>query len=132
MLTPTRQYGAAIALASGLYSLFAMDGAMASTAGTVMLVVGAVAVVHGIALLTPVADRLGNASGPLMVGYSLIMLVNQAVAMDSGRSSTDMGMGMDSGSQMGEMMALDAGMVALAALMLVSGLIMLRTDEKGM
>lgn len=132
MLTPTRQYGAAIALASGLYSLFAMDGAMASTAGTVMLVVGAVAVVHGIALLTPVADRLGNASGPLMVGYSLIMLVNQAVAMDSGRSSTDMGMGMDSGSQMGEMMALDAGMVALAALMLVSGLIMLRTDETGM
>ena len=132
MLTPTRQYGAAIALASGLYSLFAMDGAMASAAGTVMLVVGAVAVVHGIVLLTPVADRLGNASGPLMVGYSLIMLVNQAVAMDSGRSSTDMGMGMDSGSQIGEMMALDAGMVALAALMLVSGLIMLRTDETGM
>ncbi|RNJ26136.1 hypothetical protein [Halosegnis longus] len=131
MLTPTRQYGAAIALASGLYSLFAMDGAMASTAGTVMAVVGAVAVVHGIVLLTPVADRLGNASGPLMVGYSLVMLVNQAVAMDSGGSSTDMGMGMDS-SQMGEMMALDAGMVALAALMLVSGLIMTRTDETGM
>ncbi|WP_153952216.1 hypothetical protein [Halosegnis longus] len=131
MLTPTRQYGAAIALASGLYSLFAMDGGMASTAGTVMAVVGAVAVVHGIVLLTPVADRLGNASGPLMVGYSLVMLVNQAVAMDSGGSSTDMGMGMDS-SQMGEMMALDAGMVALAALMLVSGLIMTRTDETGM
>ncbi|WP_075936024.1 hypothetical protein [Halosegnis longus] len=131
MLTPTRQYGAAIALASGLYSLFAMDGGMASTAGTVMAVVGAVAVVHGIVLLTPVADRLGNASGPLMVGYSLVMLVNQAVAMDSGGSSTDMGMGMDS-SQMGEMMSLDAGMVALAALMLVSGLIMTRTDETGM
>jgi hypothetical protein len=130
MLTSTRLYGAAIALASGLYSLFAMDGVMASTADTVMIVVGAVAVVHGVVLLTPVADRLGNASGPLMVGYALVMLVNQAVAMGGG-SSTDMRMGMD-GSQMGEMMALDAGMVALAALMLVSGLIMLQADETGM
>lgn len=130
MLTPTRQYGAAIALTSGLYSLFAMDGGMASMAGTVMVVIGAIAVVHGVVLLTPVADRLGNASGLLMIGYSLVMLVTQAVVMGSDGSMTDMGMG--TSSQMGEMMAFDAGMVMLAALMLVSGLIMTQAGETEM
>ena len=81
---------------------------------TAMLVIGLVVVVHGIVLLTPVAERFGRASGPLMVVWAVIMLGIQALAA---MSSSDPMMGSPSW---------DVGMVALAVLMLVSGLIMSR------
>lgn len=127
MTSNTRLYGAAIALTSGLYSIWSASTAMAfGPGGLVMLLVGIIVVLHGGLLLTPYADRLGRASGPLMIGYAALMLLNQAV-LGAGMS----GEGMQPGSGMGGMPAgasadWDAGMVALAALMLVSGVIMFR------
>jgi hypothetical protein len=101
-------------------------------------------VVHGVVLLTPYADRLGNASGPLMIGYSLVMLLNQALVGVTGSVNWGMGSGMGSGmnggmsggmgSSMTAGMGWDLGMVALAVLMLISGVIMAnrRNDSTGM
>jgi membrane protein insertase Oxa1/YidC/SpoIIIJ len=138
MASNTRLYGTAIAFASGLYSLWnaSMDPAMSmdgglSTSATLMLVLGIVVVVHGVLLLTGHADRLGGASGPLMIGYAVVMLLNQAALATgmTGSDSADMGGGMGSGmgqSGMTSAMGWDPGMVALALLMLASGLIMTR------
>jgi hypothetical protein len=139
--TTARQYGAAIALVSGLYSLLSVTtgaGMMQSSSGLLMALLGVVVVVHGVVLLTPYASRLGNASGPLMVGYSLLMLLNQSLVGVTGSMNWGMGSGMESGmdSGMGSGMnggmdagmsvgmGWDLGMVALAVLMLVSGVIM--------
>lgn len=131
MVSNTRLYGAAIAFASGIYSLW--SASMASrmvTSGWIMSVLGVVVLVHGGVLLTEYADRLGAASGPLMIGYSVVMLLNQAL-LGTGMMDDGSGMGMTSGmggSTMTAGMGWDAGMVALAVLMLVSGLIMTRGD----
>jgi hypothetical protein len=135
----TRQYGAAIALVSGVYSLLSAttgSGMMSSNSGLLMALLGIVVIVHGVVLLTPYADRLGNASGPLMIGYSFLMLLNQALVGITGSMNWGMGGGMGSGmsggmnggmsSNMGSTMTVgmgwDLGMVALAVL--ISGLIM--------
>ncbi|MDS0223243.1 hypothetical protein NDI54_18020 [Haloarcula sp. S1AR25-5A] len=143
----TRQYGAAIALVSGVYSLLSATGGtgmMGSNSGLLMALLGVVVVVHGVVLLTPYADRLGNASGPLMIGYSLVMLLNQALVGVTGSVNWGMGSGMGSGmnggmsggmgSSMTAGMGWDLGMVALAVLMLISGVIMAnrRNDSTGM
>lgn len=90
-----------------------------------MLGVGIVVLVHGIILLTPMAGLLGRTSGPLMVLWATIMLVDQALlaalpgwGMSGSRMRDEMSSSMTSG------MGWDAGMVALAVLMLASGLIM--------
>lgn len=88
------------------------DQAGLGISGLVMLAVGIVVLVHGVALLTPVADRISQASGPLMIGWSTIMLLNQALAATMMDGPMTAGMGWD------------AGMVAIAILMLISGLIM--------
>ncbi|MBX0324961.1 hypothetical protein EGH21_18190 [Halomicroarcula sp. F13] len=143
----TRQYGAAIALVSGVYSLLSATGGtgmMGSNSGLLMALLGVVVVVHGVVLLTPYADRLGNASGPLMIGYSLVMLLNQALVGVTGSVNWGMGSGMGSGmnggmsggmgSSMTAGMGWDLGMVALAVLMLISGVIMAnrRNNSSGM
>jgi hypothetical protein len=147
----TRQYGAAIALVSGVYSLLSATGGtgmMESNSGLLMMLLGVIVVVHGVVLLTPYADRLGNASGPLMIGYSLVMLLNQALVGVTGSMNWGMGGGMGSGmnggmgggmsggmgSSMTAGMGWDLGMVALAVLMLFSGIIMpnRRNDSTGM
>ncbi|MFB6155810.1 MAG: hypothetical protein ABEJ22_07935 [Haloferacaceae archaeon] len=101
--------------------------------------VGVVALVHGVVLLTPTAARLGNASGPLMVGYAAVMLLLQAWAATGMRMSGMDGGGMDGGMDgtggMGDVsgtmaMHWDAGMVALALLMLASGVLMLVRREE--
>ncbi len=105
----TRLYGAAIAIVSGIYSVASglAGSAMAMPmGGSVMVVIGVVVIVHGVVVLTPLAARLGNASGPLMIVWAAVMLVNQLFA---------------------GMMSWDGGMVALAALMLASGAIMSRS-----
>lgn len=108
-----RLYGAVIAFASGGYSVAAASTGT-STRATLMLVLGLVVVVHGAILLTALAGRLGDASGPLMVAYALLMLANQAWP----------GIGMGGMMMDGGMMAWDPGMVTLALLMLASGVIM--------
>lgn len=140
--TTTRQYGAAIALVSGIYSLLSVvagAGMMQSTGGAFMALLGVIVVVHGVVLLTPYADRLGSASGPLMIGYSVLMLLNQTLVGVTGSMNWGMGggvgTGMDGGmtSGMGSNitagMGWDLGMVALAVLMLISGIIM--TNRRG-
>ncbi|WP_348612949.1 hypothetical protein [Halobaculum rarum] len=156
----TRLYGAAIAITSGVYSLVSAtvggtmtgaggamgsggmtgSGGMAGTtglglAGWVMLALGVVVVVHGVVLLTPAVERLGSASGPLMIAYSLVMLLLQALG---GAGMTGMGMtggtsggtgtmgGMGSTATAG--MGWDLGMVALAVLMLFSGIVITTRD----
>ena len=73
-----------------------------------LLAIGLVVLVHGVVLLTPTSALLRGASGPLMVAWATIMLANQALAGGVGR---------------------DAGMVAIATLMLLSGLIMTARRE---
>jgi hypothetical protein len=117
-----RLYASAIAVVSGIYSIVAaVAGGMASMpmSESIMLVVGIAVLVHGIILLTPAAERLGRASGPLMVLWAAIMLGNQALAATSA-----------SGSMMtSDAMSWDGGMVAIAVLMLASGLIMIRARQ---
>ena len=120
MNADTRLYATAIAVVSGLYSIAsALGDSMGSMplSGSIMLVVGIVVLLHGMVLLSPAAERLGRASGPLMVLWAAIMLGNQALAAMT-----------SPGSMMGAM-SWDGGMVAIAALMLASGLIMIRREE---
>lgn len=122
-----RLYGSAIALVSGAYSVWA-SSTVATASSWLMLALGVVVILHGVVLLTELAARLGDASGPLMIGYSALMLANQGwmATMDRGT--------MDGGTMNGGMssvgMSWDPGMAALAVLMLASGLIM--TRRRGM
>ncbi|WP_053948661.1 hypothetical protein [Halolamina sediminis] len=133
MASNTRLYGAAIGLVSGGYSLWSASTGAMGTGGWLMLVLGVVVLGHGALLLTDGADRLGDASGPLMIAYAVLMLLNQALlgsGMMDGLGST----GMDGGMQGGMAgpsagMGWDAGMVALAVLMLLSGVIMTQDDS---
>lgn len=125
-ISTMRLYGAAIAIASGGYSV-AVSGVGGTTGATLMLVLGAVVVLHGAVLLTDWADRLGDASGPLMLAYSVLMLANQAWMGMQPRAMMDGGTGMMA-NRVG-VMGWDPGMVTLALLMLASGVIMtVRSD----
>ena len=120
MIGDTRLYGSAIAIVSGIYSVAAgVPNRMGSmpTSDTVMVALGIVVLAHGIALLTPLADRFGRASGPLMLVWAGVMLANQALAATS------------SSAPMMANARWDGGMVAIAVLMLASGLIMIRGRE---
>jgi uncharacterized membrane protein len=113
----TRLYAAAIAVASGLYSVASSTGDQMGAmpmSDSVMLLVGIAVILHGLALLTPMAERIAAVSGPLMIVWAGIMLANQLLAATSG-------------SMMGA--GWDGGMVALAALMLVSGALMTRRRD---
>ncbi|SDX91691.1 hypothetical protein [Halopenitus persicus] len=150
MVSNTRLYGAAIAVTSGLYSVAsATTGSRTGVGGWIMGSLGVVVIVHGVALLTDAATRLGDVSGPLMVGYAAVMLLLQALygigllaggtsgggMMDGsgmmGGSGMMDGSGMMGGSGMTAGMGWDAGMVALALLMLVSGIVMTRDRPTG-
>lgn len=134
MVSNTRLYGASIAFASGVYSIWSATTASSMVSSSwLMGLLGIIVLGHGGLLLTDAADRLGAASGPLMIVYSLLMLLTQ-VLLGTGMLDTggDMGMGMGSGmggSGMTAGMGWDAGMVFLAVLMLVSGLIMTRSPS---
>jgi hypothetical protein len=134
MVSNTRLYGASVAFVSGLYSLW--SASMASrmvTSGWLMSLLGIVVIVHGAVLLTDYAEKIGGASGPLMVVYSVLMLLNQAL-LGTGMMDDGSGMGMNGGmggSTMTAGMGWDAGMVALAVLMLASGVIMTNSESTG-
>lgn len=129
-----RLYGSAIALTSGLYAVLSALAGPLTVGGWAMLLLGVVVLVHGVVLLTDAADVEGL-SGPLMVVWGVLMLLNQAlvgVGVYRGMH-TGMGGGMDGGMGGGPMggamgtAAWDPGMVALAALMVASGLVMARS-----
>lgn len=132
MVSNTRLYGAAIAVTSGLYSLWSASMVSRMVAsGWLMGVLGVVVIIHGALLLSDQAHRLGSASGPLMIVYAVVMLLNQSL-LGTGLMDDGSGMGMNGemgGSTMTTGMGWDGGMVALALLMLVSGLIMTRDGE---
>jgi hypothetical protein len=129
----TRLYGSSIAVVSGVYALASslvavmgspttMDADGLGIGGWIMIVVGIVVLVHGILLLTPAIARLRRASGPLMILWAAVMLLNQAaLAAVPGWGMPGSQMG---GSPMTAGMAWDAGMVAIAVIMLASGIIM--------
>ncbi|MEF8894354.1 hypothetical protein [Halodesulfurarchaeum sp.] len=100
------------------------------TSSWFMGVLGVVVILHGGVLLTEYADRLGQNSGPLMIVYSVLMLLNQALIgvgiMDDGSGMSMNGSMATSG--MNSSMSWDAGMIALAVLMLISGFIMTRRN----
>ena len=74
-----RPYGASIGVVSGVYSLLqARTGAGMSGSAWFMATLDAVVFVHGAVLVTPAASAPGRASGPLLVAYSVPMLLNQA------------------------------------------------------
>ena len=129
----TRLYASSIAIVSGIYAMLSpatamagrqmTDGGAIGLGGAIMLAVGLVVLVHGIVLLTPMVARLRRVSGSLMVLWALIMLANQGLlATVPGWSMGEARMSSAATSGMGW----DAGMVAIAVLMLASGLIMLR------
>lgn len=140
-ISTMRLYGGLIGIVSGGYSLYlSTAGAGTSASAWFMLLLGLIVVLHGTVLLTPLAARLGAASGPLMIVYATLMLLNQGwmIAMPSrggmdGGANDGMG-GMNGGAGMSPdasvgTMGLDAGMVALALLMLASGVIMTARRE---
>lgn len=92
-----------------------------------MALVGIVVLLHGAILVTRYADRLESTSGPLMIGYGVIMLLNQAL-LGTGMIGTGGRTGMGAGQMPGSM-GWDAGMVFLALLMLASGIIMTRNQS---
>lgn len=133
MTSNTRLYGAAIAVTSGVYSMWSAASASRVVASSwVMALLGIVVIVHGAILLSSFADRLGSTSGPLMIVYAVVMLLTQALV---GAGMLDDGSAMGMSTSMGEStmtagMGWDVGMVALALLMLASGLIMTRSGER--
>jgi len=124
----TRLYASSIAIVSGVYAIgsVALDLAAApmmtdvtatlGIGGWIMLAIGVVVLVHGVLLLTPAADQMHRVSGPLMILWAAIMLLDQWLLS---MTSSMMGMGAD------------AGMIAVAVLMLASGLIMVRSATSG-
>jgi hypothetical protein len=135
-LSATTLYASSIAIVSGAYAisspLVATMRAPTMTdlqdalgiGGWIMLGVGIVVLLHGVVLLTPASPRLHRSSGPLMLVWAAIMLVNQlliAVVPGFGMAGTRTGEMM---SPLTEGMSWDGGMVAIAILMLASGLIM--------
>ena len=99
----------------------------------IMAILGVIVIVHGTVLLTPYAGRIGGASGPLMIVYAIVMLLNQLL-LATGMLDDGSGMGMT--NTMGQTgmtagMSWDGGMVSLAVLMLLSGIIMTRNREMG-
>lgn len=124
-ISTMRLYGSAIAFASGSYSVIVGSAGSAGNR-TLMLILGVVVVIHGAVLLTDLADQLSGTSGPLMLGYAVLMLANQGwmwMGADGGMS-TGMNGGMMGGPTGMVGPGLDLGMIVLALLMLVSGGVM--------
>ena len=123
-ISATRLYASSIALVSGAYSLLAAGGSLDALGigGVVMLVVGVAVLVHGVILLTPAVELIGRVSGPLMILWSLVMLGNQALL--AAMPGWGMGGSMGGSMSMAAPVGWDPGMVAIALIMLSSGLIM--------
>jgi len=138
MAWTTRLYASSIAIVSGVYAVLLPATAMAGSpmmggegvgpGGLLMLAIGLVVLVHGVVLLTSWAPRLRRVSGPLMILWALIMLANQGLLATVSGWGGESGMG----SPMTTRMGWDAGMVAIAVLMLASGLVMSRSGTREM
>ncbi len=137
-ISTMRLYGGVIAIVSGIYSLLsAIIGMMANSSMDMgmtnglevsmwaMILLGLIVLVHGVILLTPFVSVISSLSGPLMIFYSVLMLSNQAfLGITSNLQRISIGM-----SSPNMEMTLDIGMVAIALLMFISGLIMITHKE---
>lgn len=120
----SRLYGGVIAVVSGGYSIWLG----ATNGGLLMVLLGAIVLIHGL-LLFAAPGRLGNVSGPLMVGWSVLMLLNQLSTWWMGTNS-GMESGMNGGMGSPPGMGVDPGMVAIALVMLASGIVMWRDESQ--
>lgn len=102
-------YGGLIAFISGLYSVSLGMNSMNMASMWLMNILGAIVLFHGFALLVDLDLEFMQYSGELMIGYSAVMLLNQAWMYSMGM--------------------LDQGMVAIATVMLGNGVIMYRRDS---
>lgn len=118
-MSTMRLYGSVIAIVSGIYSISLSTTGMAMTGlAWFMLVLGVIFLVHGILLVTPAAGRMGGGSGIAMIVYSVLMILNQGWMGTMGGPVGMMGGPMTAG------MGWSPGMLAIAVLMLASGIIM--------
>ena len=123
-MSAMRLYGSVIAIVSGGYSFYlSTAGTAMNTSAWFMLALGLVVIVHGVLLLTPLASWLRAGSGIAMIVYSVLMLLNQGWMWTMG---TPMGM---VGGAMTRSMGWNPGMIAITALMLISGIIMTAHKE---
>jgi hypothetical protein len=104
-------------------------GTRHGTSGVIKALVGVIVIIHGAILLTEYANRLGSASRPLMILYAGVMLSNEAL-LGTGMIDGPNNMRME-GSAITTGMGWDAGMVALAVLMLESGVFMSGGRQEG-
>lgn len=127
MVPNTRLYDAAIAFVSGVYFLWSASMVSRMMASSWLLgVLGAIVIVYGAVLLSSYSAQLGTTGGPLMMAYSVVMLLNQGL-LSMGIMAGDSGMGMGRNG-MATIMEWDLGKVAFASLMLISGFIMTRGE----
>lgn len=118
-MSTMRLYGSTIAIVSGGYSVYLSTTGMTMDAPAwFMFGLGIIVILHGLLLLTPPAAWLGAGSGIAMVVYSVLMLGNQGWLRAMEAPPPMMGV-MTTGN-----MSWNPGMIAIAVLMLVSGLIM--------
>lgn len=119
-------YAGSIAVVAGGYTVLSATrvGADLSTAAWAMILLGAVVLAHGVAMFTQLADRRETAHGPSMVVYAVLLVLSQGwISMGGAGSAGD---GSDGGAAF---LGWDPGVVALAVLLLVSGIIMI--EEAG-
>lgn len=124
-ISTMRLYGRLIPVVSGGCSVYqSVTGPVMTGSAWVMATVGVIVIAHGVVLLIPAVDRLGMTSGPLIITYAVVTLLNQGLVMTaewmSGEMSAGMRSGMDGRMTTGRM-GVDGGMIAIAVLMLVSG-----------
>lgn len=105
----SEMYGGIIAVISGLYSISLGMQSMNMASMWLMYLLGAAVTIHGAALLVDMDLEFLESSGELMVGYSIVMLLNQG--------------------WMYSMNMLNTGMVAIATIMFGNGFIMYRRDS---
>lgn len=112
-----RLYGGSIAIVSGIYSVYlSMYGVMMpGMSRPFMLLLGALVLAHGVALLTPLHNRVRRVSGPLMVLWGLLMAGMQLWTY---ASTTNLFM-------------VEEGMIAVGAIMVMSGAVMWRYGMAG-
>ena len=124
----SRWYGGLVAVVAGIYAIaMAAWGPGMSYADWFLLVVGGVVFGHGVALVGGFSRRLDATSGALLVGYALVLVLSQAWLGVRDDSPLQQGT-LSSPSVHRELgwstLPWDPGLVALAIVLLGSGVIM--------
>lgn len=127
-LSVQRLYGGVIAVVSGGYAILVSSSIGAQSGMTLstwlMVLIGLVVLIHGVVLFTPLTGRLSGFSGPSMIAYAILLLVMQVWLSAAHADETTGDAMMNGNAPMTGTMLWDPGMLALALLLLVSGVIM--------